>query len=95
MCSYCTHIRLSQPAEYEIKIQGRFSDDLGDWFQGQVTCRYEGGDPQVGVTTITGTLVDQSALHGLITRIRDLGLVLLFIDCISAKQDQNTPANRM
>jgi hypothetical protein len=95
MCSFCTHIGLGQPAEYELKIQGRFSDDLSDWFQGEYTCRYESGDPQVVVTVITGTLVDQSALHGLITRIRDLGLVLLFVDCFTARQDQNDPANRM
>jgi hypothetical protein len=94
MCSYCIHIGLSQPAEYELKIQGRFSDDLRDWFQGEVRCRFEGGEQQDVVTVITGTVIDQSALHGLITRIRDLGLVLLFVSCNSAEVDQNESANR-
>jgi hypothetical protein len=95
MRSFCNHIGLSQAAEYELNIQGRFSDDLRDWFQGDYSCRYEGGERHDILTVITGTVVDQSALHGLITRIRDLGLVLLFVNCISARQDQNEPANGM
>jgi hypothetical protein len=58
---------------YEILVEGVLDDHWSAWFDGlQVS-----GDAHVGTTTIAGPLPDQTALHGLLTKIRDLGLPLL------------------
>ena len=87
---YFTHIGQDQPAEYEIRIQGRLNhtvspdSGLADWFQGEVRYRIESSEQGDPLTVLCGTIMDQSALHGLLNRIRDLGLVLLVVDCLSA-----------
>jgi len=82
------HVGVDQPAEYEIKIQGRLEDNLADWFTGEVSCRYERGEDGEHLTVLTGTVADQSALHGLLNAIRDLGLTLLYVDCFSGRSIQ-------
>jgi hypothetical protein len=69
---------MDQPAIYEIIVQGRLVESWSSWFDGmQITPQSnEEGD---AITTLTGPLIDQAALHGLLTRIRDLGLMLLSI----------------
>ncbi len=85
------HVGLDQPAEYIIKIQGRLpgktSQDSGlaDWFLGEFGSSYENGEDGAAVTVLTGTVADQAALHGLLNHIRDLGLTLLYVDCLSAR----------
>ncbi len=82
------HVGLDQPAEYEIKIQGRLEDNLADWFIGEVACRYEIGEAGERLTVLTGVIADQSALHGLLNAIRDLGMTLLYVDCLSGRSLQ-------
>ncbi len=79
------HVGQDQPAKYEIKIQGRLEDNLADWFVGEATCRYESGEAGERLTVLTGVIMDQSALHGLLKAIRDLGLTLLYVDCLSGR----------
>jgi len=60
------------PAYYEITVQGILEPRWSAWFDGlQLT------SDAAGRTTISGPVADQAALHGLLTRIRDLGLTLL------------------
>ncbi len=66
------------PACYQIKVKGRLGSHWSDWFDG-MTISY-----QEGVTTITGKVVDQAALHGLLIRIRDLGLQLVSVNHIES-----------
>jgi hypothetical protein len=85
------HIGLDEPAEYQIKIQGRLANDqanLVDWFQGAIRYQYENGEEGV-VTVLTGTVADQAALHGLLSHIRDLGLTLLYVDCLSGRSESH------
>lgn len=56
---------------YEILVEGVLDDHWSAWFEGL----HVSGD--TGTTTIAGPLPDQTALHGLLTKIRDLGLPLL------------------
>jgi hypothetical protein len=64
----------AEPARYEIRIQGVLDSRWSTWFEGlQVT------SDQAGQTTIAGPVTDQAALHGLLTKIRDLGLPLLSV----------------
>lgn len=63
-----------QPLMYEVRIQGHLSKRWDDWFDHMTVT----SDPN-GETTLTGTIVDQAALHGILTKIRDLGLQLLSV----------------
>jgi hypothetical protein len=62
------------PAVYEIKIKGHLDERWANWFEG-MTFTLEND----GTTTLTGPITDQAALHGLLNRIRDLGLPLLSV----------------
>jgi hypothetical protein len=61
-----------QPAIYQIRIAGHLGPEWSDWFDGLSITREAGGD-----TALTGPVVDQAALHGLLRKVRDLGLPLL------------------
>jgi len=75
--------RLEQSAIYRIKVQGRLNASWTEWFNGMtVTASHE--DNGITVTILTGLVVDQVALHGLLVRIRDLGLPLLSVECMEA-----------
>ena len=64
------------PAHYEITVQGVLDPRWSAWFGGlELTSDADGR------TTISGPVADQAALHGLLTRIRDLGLTLLEVRC--------------
>ena len=61
------------PAHYEIRVEGVLGEHWSAWFDGlQVSS--EGND-----TVISGVIPDQPALHGLLNRIRDLGLCLISV----------------
>jgi hypothetical protein len=63
----------SQPTAYQIRITGQLGSRWADWFEG-LTITLDGGD-----TLITGPVVDQAALHGLLKRVRDLGMTLISV----------------
>ena len=63
----------SGPALYEIRVEGVLDSRWAAWFGG---LHIEREDTQ---TVISGSLADQSALHGLLTKIRDLGLCLISV----------------
>jgi hypothetical protein len=67
-----------QPANYQIKVRGRLDKSWSDWFD-DMTITVESDDDHMVITTLTGTIVDQAALHGILSRIRDLGLPLLLV----------------
>ncbi len=59
---------------YEFRIKGQLGMDWADWFDG-FTVRQDGD-----CTVMTGSVIDQSALFGVIARIRDLNLHLVSIN---------------
>jgi len=63
-----------QPGWYEIRFQGRLDPRWSAWFDG-MTLRPEGD----GSTVLLGPVVDQATLHGLLARLRDLGLPLISV----------------
>ena len=79
------------PAEYQIQVLGRLSERWSSWFEGMdISAQLQNDLP---VTTMTGIIVDQAALFGLLNRIRDLGLPLLLVRRIRpemAKDKQQT-----
>ena len=63
-----------QPGVYQIRIRGTLDEGWSDWFEGLDIAAQAGN-----VTLLTGKLADQIALHGLLSRLRDLGLPLLSV----------------
>jgi hypothetical protein len=79
------HVGVDHPAKYIIKIQGRLHAVVDDWFQGEVHWEFEESTQAAGVTSLTGVIFDQAALHGLLNYLRDLGFTLLYVDCLTAR----------
>jgi hypothetical protein len=59
----------------EIWVKGRIDQDWSDWFEGLTITHTDEGE-----TILSGAVVDQAALYGLLARLRDLGLPLLSVD---------------
>jgi hypothetical protein len=59
---------------YEIRLKGHLDDRWAEWFEGLTITLEDNGD-----TLLTGPLVDQAALHGLLKKVRDLGLSLVSV----------------
>ncbi len=64
----------SQPSIYQIRVKNHLDSQWMDWFNGMTITLEEDG-----VTVLTGLVVDQAALHGLLKKIRDLGLPLVSV----------------
>ena len=64
-----------EPTVYQIRIKGHLSQQRTDWFEG-LTITLE----EDGTTLLSGSVVDQSALHGILKKIRDLGMPLLSVN---------------
>jgi hypothetical protein len=64
--------KLDQPMVYQIRIQGHLGRQWTNWFEGLTITLEENGD-----TILTGPVVDQAALHGLLRKVRDLGMPLI------------------
>ena len=76
-----------QPRVYQIRIRGHLSPQWADWFEGLTITLEEDGD-----TLLTGPVVDQSALHGLLKKVRDLGMPLVSVNqvqCNETHQDRS------
>jgi len=68
--------RLDPPGrEYEIRIQGRLDTGWTEWFDGMSLTHAADG-----TTVLVGQIADQAALHGLLARLRDLGVTLLAVN---------------
>jgi hypothetical protein len=73
---------------YEIRLQGHLDPRWATWFDGLTLTRESDG-----TTVIRGSVVDQAALHGLLGKVRDLGLPLVAVIQIDPKQ-ANGPHER-
>ncbi len=65
---------LSHTVVYQIRIKGHLSTQWTDWFEGLTITLEEDGD-----TLLTGPVIDQAALHGLLKKVRDLGMPLVSV----------------
>lgn len=63
----------------QVKVQGWLDDGWADWFDG-LTIKHHLDANGLGVSTLTGRVVDQAALYGLLNRIFSLGLPLLALN---------------
>jgi hypothetical protein len=75
----------SQPMVYQIRIQGHLGHQWTDWFGGLTITLEEDGD-----TLLTGPVIDQAALHGLLKKVRDLGMPLVSVSRVEpGRADQS------
>ncbi len=63
--------------EVEIRVKGQIDEQWAEWFEGLSVAHSEEGE-----TVLTGSVVDQAALHGLLAKLRDLGLSLLSVSSV-------------
>jgi len=73
---------------YEIRIKGHLDDKWVDWFDGLSITREDNGE-----TLLRGLVVDQAALHGLLRKVRDLGLPLIAVNLVEPKQANGLDGN--
>jgi hypothetical protein len=71
-----------QPKVYQIRMKGHLGRHWSDWFEGMSITPEANGD-----TVLTGPVVDQAALHGVLKRVRDLGLPLLSVTPVAPSQE--------
>ena len=70
--------RADSPGQYEIRVSGHLAARWADWFDGMSLTQ----EPD-GTTVLRGAVVDQTALHGLLQKVRDLGLPLLSVSPVT------------
>ena len=71
-----------EPESYEIRVEGHLGPRWASWFEG-MSVRQE----KTGETILFGELADQTALHGVLMKIRDLGVLLINVRRITAGMD--------
>jgi hypothetical protein len=67
---------------YQFRIKGHLGQKWMNWFEGLTVTLEKDGN-----TLLSGTVVDQAALHGLLKKIRDLGMPLLAVNQVEPKQE--------
>ena len=73
----------SRPEVYQIRVRSHLGSGWTDWFEGLTITLEEDGD-----TLLTGPVVDQAALHGLLKKVRDVGLSLVSVNPVQCNQAQ-------
>ena len=79
-----------QPIIYHIRIQGHLGSEWADWFGGLSVTLQDNGD-----TLLTGPVVDQAALHGLLRKVRDLGMPLIPVNRLQLGQTDESDISPM
>ena len=74
-----------QPTVYQIRVKGHLDDRWADWREGLSVTREESGD-----TVLTVPVLDQAALHGLLRKLRDVGVPLVSINPVGPGQTGNS-----
>jgi hypothetical protein len=71
-------------AYYEIRVQGQLNARWADWFDGMTITLDDNGN-----TLLSGPVVDQAALHGLLKKVRDVGLTLLSVNSVELDRKED------
>ena len=79
----CDHSTPAEPVRYELRVEGQLGPEWSAWFAGLVVT------PDAdGTTRLTGPVIDQAALYGLLRQVRDLGLPLLAVNRVPLNDTQ-------
>ena len=77
------------PPTYQIRLKGHLGPQWASWFEGLTIELLENGE-----TLLTGPVADQPALHGLIKKVRDLGMPLLEVICVQSSPVDVNPVDQ-
>jgi hypothetical protein len=77
-----------QPLVYQIRIKGHLGREWTDWFEGLTITLEDNGE-----TLLTGPVVDQAALYGVLKKVRDVGMPLLSVVCVTPGQTEASAVN--
>lgn len=72
-------IDFNQPAVYQVCVEGQLDCSWAEWFGGMTIAPQANGD-----TVLTGAVVDQAALYGLLKKVRDLGMALVSVNRVNS-----------
>jgi hypothetical protein len=75
----------AKTAYYEIRLKGQLNAHWADWFDGMTITLDNNGD-----TLLSGPVIDQAALHGLLKKVRDVGLTLLSVNSVKPEDTNET-----
>jgi hypothetical protein len=75
-----------QPMVYQICVKSHLDSGWTDWFEGMTITLQKDGH-----TLLTGPVVDQAALHGLLKKIRDLGMLLISVNSVESASTTLSP----
>lgn len=75
---------VKQETVYQIRVKGYLSQQWNNWFEGLTITLEEDGN-----TLLSGPVVDQSALHGILKKIRDMGMPLLSVNPVDLTKADN------
>ena len=89
LSKFNSEIDPDQPMVYQIRIKGHLGCQWADWFEG-LTITLEDSDE----TLLTGPLVDQAALYGVLRKVRDVGMPLISVNCITPVQAETSNVNQ-
>ena len=78
----------NQAVIYQIRLKGHLGREWTDWFEGLTITLEEDGD-----TLLTGPVIDQAALHGLLKKVRDLGMPLVSVNRVESYPEHNRRAS--
>jgi hypothetical protein len=84
------HLERNDPIVYQIRVRGVLGSEWSDWFDQMSISPQDDGD-----TVLSGPVRDQSALHGILTKIRDLGLPLLSLSRTEPTSEKEAFTGRM
>ena len=79
-----------RPKIFQIRIQGHLGRQWAGWFDGLTIALEEDGN-----TLLSGPVADQSALHGILKKIRDLGMPLLSINSVDPNQSTKADSDEV
>ncbi len=86
-------LTLDRPATYQIKVPGELDESWSDWVGSMaITVDSEGEVPPI--TTLTGIVIDQAALQGLLRRLYSLGLPLVSVICLECGSENGRSSCR-
>src|SRR6266550_548467 len=86
--TFNSEIDPGQPMVYQIRIKGHLGREWTDWFEGLTLTALDNGE-----TLLTGPVVEQAALHGLLKKVRGLGIPLRSVVCVKRGQAEASDVN--
>ena len=75
-----------EPTHYDLRVEGHLDEHWSSWFGG-LTLTHDDD----GTTTLQGVVTDQTELHGLLAKIRDLGATLISVKATNAPDEPGCP----